>query len=290
MKGSSEESCTRSGIKRKRIKITPGSEWTDNELDFFKIEVYHEESFRSFFSRELPDIEDLSEDIRDMISTDLSDVGALRKMDWNTFTRKQTSRFVKHILAVTKTHINEESAVDDFARTLLECFDYDEGDLVICSREELKLDMCGSCTSAKPDLCVETSKLTIKLLVQEDKGYQISMNKTLANTNPEAQVIAEAIAAFQENNKIRRRLHLATEKKQMIPCITMLGTCPTFYLFCVTHDLAEAVRLGEEPDEISIVRRYSIPMIGLPLGDAMLDNEIKLHAFQCYFSLRKYLF
>lgn len=276
--------------ERKRIRVTPGSEWTDNELDFFRIEVHHEENFKSFFLREPPNIEDLPEDVQNMLSIDLSDVGALRKMDWNVFTHKHTSRFVKHILAVTKTHINEESAVDDFARTLLECFDYDEGDLVICSREELKLDMCGSRTSAKPDLCVETIKLTIKLLVQEDKSYQTSMDKTLSNTNPEAQVIAEAIAAFQENNKIRRRLHLSSEKEQIIPCITMLGTCPTFYLFCVTHDLAEAVRLGEEPDEISIVKRYSIPMIGLPLGDAMLDNEIKLHAFQCYFSLRKYLF
>lgn len=279
----------RSGLKRKRIRTLPGSEWTDRELDFFKIKIKQENTFENFFGKKPLLVSDFPPHIQDILSTDLSHVSAMKNVNWGSITNRQLSRFIKHIFAVTKTHTNEESAVDDFARTLLECFDYDSGDLAIRSREELTLEMCGSRTSAKPDLCVETSTLTIKLLVQEDKSYRVSMDKTLSNTHPEAQVIAEAIAAFQENNKIRKRLHLCPENSQLIPCITMLGTYPTFYLFKVTKELAEAVRDGEEPEENSIVLRYAIPIEGLLLGDALLDNDIKLSAFQCYMALKNYL-
>jgi hypothetical protein len=44
--------------------------------------------------------------------------------------------------------------------------------------------------------------LTIKLLVQEDKSYQVA-----TRVNPEAQVVAEAIAAFQENNRINDSMY-----------------------------------------------------------------------------------
>jgi hypothetical protein len=282
----SESSSTRSGIKRKRIRVTPGNEWSDNELNFFLIEIQEEKDFMSFFGRNPHRLEEFSEDVREILNIDLSNVSALRNIDWKSMNRKQVSRFVKQIFSVTKTHMNEESAVDDFARTVLECFNYDDDDLVIRSREELRLDMCGHRTSAKPDLCVETSVLTIKLLVQEDKSYQVSMDRTFSNTNPEAQVIAEAIAAFQENNKTLRRLRLPLKESQTIPCITMLGTYPTFYLFHVTQNLADAVKEGEEPENISVVKRYTIPITGLPLGDALLDNGIKHHAFQCYAALR----
>lgn len=36
------DASSRSGMKRKRVKVTPGSEWSTHELDFFKIEIYHE--------------------------------------------------------------------------------------------------------------------------------------------------------------------------------------------------------------------------------------------------------
>jgi hypothetical protein len=189
-----------SGTKRKRKTVTPGSEWSEKELDFFKIKIKPEKNFIDFFEEKNPDLEKFPEHIKEILNNDISSVDIFETIDWKTIKTKQAARFIKIVLAVTRTNTNVESAVDDLVRTIFEMFDYDEGDLLIRTREEIELEMCGSKTSAKPYICIETSKLTFKLLVQEDKSYQNSKSKTL---NPEAQVIAEAIAAFQENNKIR---------------------------------------------------------------------------------------
>ncbi len=277
----------RSGRKRRMTNVTSGSDWSDKELKFFKIKVVPQKNFELFFN-EKPST-NFSESIGHIVNLDLSSADILETIDWNTIESKQLSRFAKQVLAVTKTHKNVESAVDDLARTLFEIMDYDTRDLSIHTREELQLDMCGTRTNAKPDLCIETSRLTIKLLVQEDKNYIISTSKNLMNTNPEAQVIAEAIAAFQENNKINARFDEPLSDEQLIPCITMLGTYPTFYLFNVTKKLADAVKNGEEPVEITHIERYKINMQSMPLGDAMLICKHKLHIIQCYIALRKFV-
>ena len=66
-------------------------------------------------------------------------------------------------------------------------------------------------------------------------------------SDPQPQAIAEAIAAYQENNMRRRHLHLPPLNTMTIPCITMVGTCPTFYLVPVTQELSEAVVAGRWP-------------------------------------------
>ncbi|KAJ7832188.1 hypothetical protein B0H13DRAFT_2679186 [Mycena leptocephala] len=64
---------------------------------------------------------------------------------------------------------------------------------------------------------------------------------TLGNgDDPEPQVIAEAVAAFQRNDFTREReLHLRALDRMIIPAITMYGTCPTFYKITVTASLNE---------------------------------------------------
>jgi len=277
----------RSGAKRKITTVTPGSDWSSKELDFFKIHIKLERNFEQFFNQEPTTI--FPKDIEEIIELDLSNADILERIDWNTIGSKQLSRFAKHVLAVTKTHKSVESAVDDLAKTIFEILDYDAKDLSIHTREELQLDMCNARTYAKPDICIETSRLTIKLLVQEDKNYIVSTSKTLMNTNPEAQVIAEAIAAFQENNKINVKFDLPINNEQLIPCITMIGTYPTFYLFNVTKKLADAVKNGEEPTDITYIKRYKIDMQSMPLGDAMLINRHKYTIIQCYMALRKFV-
>jgi len=263
--------------------VKPGSDWSLDELDFFKIIVQSETDFASFFNEDPTDPESLRPAIREMLSVELSG-SILETMDWSAIVHKHTSRFIKYVLAVTKTHMNMESTVDDLAKTLLESFEYDEGDLAIFTREELQLDMCRSKTSAKPDICIENSMTTVKLLVQEDKSY-----KTFASADPEAQVIAEAIAAFQENNRVRRRTGLDLLKSQLIPCITMMGTYPVFYLFEVTLELAESVRAGSEPLNTTLIRCYRIPRKSIPLPDIMLDRVARIHIFQCYSSFKKFI-
>jgi hypothetical protein len=283
----SETQELRSGTKRKRQVAIPGSEWSDKELDFFKIKVETEEKFEIFFGEPPP--LNFSDEILEFIKMDLARADILETINWESIKSKQVSRLIKNIISVTKTHKNMESSVDEFAKILFEIFDYDEKDLTICMREEIQLEMCGSKTSAKPDICIETSKLTIKLLVQEDKSYQVSSSKSLTNTNPEAQVIAEAIGAFQENNKIKMKFGKPIKENQLIPCITMLGTYPTFYLFTVTKKLADSVKNGEEPKNITVIKQYKIPMFSLSFSDAILINNYKLHILQCYAALKKFV-
>jgi hypothetical protein len=65
--------------------------------------------------------------------------------------------------------------------------------------------------------------------------YIIQENKTMRNPHdPEQQLIAEAIAAFQNNNNIRQGKGLDPLDKMTLP---MVGTRVTFYLVPVTDEL-----------------------------------------------------
>ncbi len=65
--------------------------------------------------------------------------------------------------------------------------------------------------------------------------------------NAEAQVIADAIAAFQFNNRKRKEHGLDPLDTMIIPAITMTGSRPTFFLVPVTLGLSTAVITGQYP-------------------------------------------
>lgn len=65
---------------------------------------------------------------------------------------------------------------------------------------------------------------TILLVIQEDK-------RAMSVMDPEPQLIAEAIAAYQWNNQMcTNKLNQLTLDMMTIPCITMVSTWPMFYL------------------------------------------------------------
>jgi len=271
--------------KRQKRSVKPGSEWSQTELEYFNITIKQERTFEEFFQQK--PITEFSKEIQEIIEFDLSKADILDTIDWNKLKSKSLSRFAKNVLAVTKTHKNVESAVDDYAKTLFEILDYDTNDLCIHTKAELPLDMCNTSTYAKPDLCIKTSKLTIKLLVQEDKSYKT--DNILANTNAEAQVIAEAIAAFQVNNKIYNKLQKEPIDEQNIPCITLLGTYPIFYLFKVTKQLADAVKKGISPSDRTVIESYKLPIESISFADAMLVQKHRMHILQCYIAFKSFL-
>jgi hypothetical protein len=78
---------------------------------------------------------------------------------------------------------------------------YDQPNRLVRQQKHIPLYMCGSNVDAKADVCVvdySPENKGILLLVQEDKRF-------LEQGDPEPQVIAEAIAAFQTNNLRRAR-------------------------------------------------------------------------------------
>jgi hypothetical protein len=76
----------------------------------------------------------------------------------------------------------------------------------------------------------------------------LQADKTVFNaSDPEPQVVAEAIAVYQHNNQHRVRIGLSMLDTMTVPCVTMTGMHPTFYLVPVTRELSDAVITGQWP-------------------------------------------
>ena len=136
---------------------------------------------------------------------------------------------------------------------------------------------------AKTGVCVvdySPENKGILLLVQEDKRF-------LEQGDPEAQVIAEAIAAFQTNNLRRAMAGQPTVNAQVMPAITMNGTAPTFYKVDVTSALVEAIEGAQYPEHVTIVHKL-IPPVQQPVelqfhGMRPLDNRhVILSCFEAF--------
>jgi hypothetical protein len=101
--------------------------------------------------------------------------------------------------------------------------------------------ICGdNDTVAQIDVCLlHRTNLVLLVLVKDTTVFN--------EPDPEGQVVAQAIAVFQFNNRKRGEYGLPLLETMTIPCITMAGTRPTFYLVPVTRELSNAVLLGEYP-------------------------------------------
>ena len=141
-------------------------------------------------------------------------------------------------LATTAT---QESAIDDFAAHTLRLLGFNERKTLVRTCYVIPLTICGDANrAAQMDVCLLHRPTLVLLVLVEDK--------TLSNrTDAEAQVVAKAIAAFQFNNAKRGDSGLPLLNSMTIPCITMSGTRPTFYLVPVTQDLSNAVIQGHSP-------------------------------------------
>jgi hypothetical protein len=145
----------------------------------------------------------------------------------------------------------EESGVDDFAAELLRVMGYERDHTIVRTRKSIRLHICGEIVPAKTDVCIMDVSSEILLLVQEDKSH-------INGSDTEAQLIAEAIAAFQENNAKRvNDLFLEPLEMQVIPGITMVGTFPRFYKVKVIADLDHSVRFGQYPETQTVVYHHT---------------------------------
>jgi hypothetical protein len=134
------------------LSAKSGSDWTDNELTAFNIQVDSVDAATFFNMAQLPDPL-VSNTI---LTSESRPQGALAKRD---------RLFFQYMKDAVK---GEESLVDDFAAFLLGMFEYDEPEGVIHQRKELSFVMCGTSVDAKPDVCVMAESQYL-LLVQEDK-------------------------------------------------------------------------------------------------------------------------
>ncbi|KAK0218859.1 hypothetical protein IW262DRAFT_1062823 [Armillaria fumosa] len=154
----------------------------------------------------------------------------------------------------------QESAIHDFTKELLRLLGFEERGTLLRSRYSI-----GDRRSAQTGLCLIKGTSTILLVIQEDA--------TLVSA--EAQVIAEAIAAFQYNNTARERIGLDPLGSMTIPAITMLGTRPIFYKVPVTQELSDAVTTGQYPISKTEVLKCVVAPASRRLSEGMEHPEFR---------------
>lgn len=189
-------------------------------------------------------------------------------------TDDDTYKLLHYLDLAQNPKVGQEAVVDNFAARLLETLGYASGRRVIVTRQALPLIICGTQCSAQTDVCI-CDENDYLLLVQEDKRLEIS-------EDPEPQLIAEAIAAYQRNNFVRDRvLHVPTLDEITFPGITLVGTSPTFYKIKVTAELSNAVMGGSFPANAVVVYRHT-PRLPRRNSEGMRPLENRTTILQYY--------
>lgn len=160
-----------------------GSDWTRSKLAVYNIMVVHQTKQEFFGVVDLP------------VPTEPSLAGFMATEDRANAPDNETRKLLHYLDLALDPKVGQEAAVENFAAKLMEKLRYDDGSRIIFIGRASPLLICGLTTVAQTDICVMDDD-EILLLVQEDK--RLSSLK-----DPEPQVIAEAIAAYAMNNKVR---------------------------------------------------------------------------------------
>jgi len=240
-----------------------GSDWTANELIAYNITISSLLP-TEFFSTPDPSLDGIDPAILTSPSDDdnptLSDVAA---------------EYLGYLnLAARAT---QESFIVDCAAETLKLLGCNERRTTVSTRYIIPLTICAANRVAQTDVCLIHNRNLVLLVLVEDKP-----NTNM--THAEAQVVADAIAAFQFNNRKREDHGLDPLDVMTIPCITMSGTCPTFYLVPVSSDLSDAVITGQYPaTETQVLRCVTV---ATHIWRGMEDTEYRRLALKRFLAFK----
>ena len=241
-----------------------GCDWTTNDLMAYNIRV-SSQSPDNFYGQPLKTVESLSNLDPNLLSGTLGTQGLSDK----------TYRLLQYVDLASRANSGQESAIDDFASEILRTLGYEKRGLLLRSRYAIPLMISGDPKQlAQTDVCLVQGSSTILLVVQGD----------VRDTEP--QVIAEAIATFQYNNRIRARLGEPELNSMTIPCITMIGTRPIFYLVPVTRELSQAVATAQYPLSSTVVKKCVVTSNSRRLSEGMESPDFRQVAIQHFTAFR----
>jgi hypothetical protein len=116
------------------------------------------------------------------------------------------------------------------------------------------------------------------------------------STDPEPQLVAQALVAFNLNNRSRMKLGKPPLESQTLLGIIMIRTVPVFYKIPVTSALADAVAHGIHPEQTMVVQKF-VPSVPIPgnwddseyraQGIVQLGNRLTL--FRCFEAFKKFV-
>ncbi|KAF9068315.1 hypothetical protein BDP27DRAFT_1528997 [Rhodocollybia butyracea] len=168
--------------------------------------------------------------------------------------------------------------VPDFTSHLFRMLRLDHKEKAITRRRMMTFQMCGSHVVAEAD-CL--------LVVKSAKVISCNCRIPPSTAEPVPQVIAQAIAAFVENN----RRHQHPSLQQTIPAITMVGPRPIFYKVPVTQDLVSSLMTAQYPSKPTIVQRLVPPVANKEayMIEGMNTLRDRRVVFQCLKAMRAFL-
>lgn len=153
---------------------------------------------------------------------------------------------------------DEESAVIDFMVQLLNRVGYDHKDRIARTRKKIPFFLCGEWSYVKADVCLVSGNMNdVLLLVQEEKRH-------LGPVDVRPQLVAGAVAAFQDNNRWRETvLGIQPLYSKTIAGIVMVGSSPTFFKIPITTGLVQSIEQGMCPADHTDVLMH-VPEIPRP--------------------------
>jgi hypothetical protein len=193
----------------------------------------------------------------------------------------ETYRLLQYLDLASRANSGQDLDVEDFMREILRALRYEMRGLLLRSHCSIPLVVQSYSTgllqkAAQTELCLVQGSSTILLVVQATVGVR----------DPEPQVIADAIATFQCNNRIRARLGVSELASMTIPCIAMNGTRPIFYLVPVTQELSQAVATDRYPFSPTVVDKCVVVIDSSRLSEGMEDPDFRRVALMHYSAFR----
>lgn len=162
------------------LKARSGNSWNELELQAYNIEIQFQDAQMFFGDTSLP-------------APSARHHEFLTSLYYEDASDNDTCSLIIQLDLAMEPFVFGETGVIDFVGVLLRFVGYDEWPRLIQSRKELRLQTFGKHRHVNPDVCIVGENIDdVILLVQE--------NKRPKGTNPYAQLVAGAIAAFQCTN------------------------------------------------------------------------------------------
>ncbi|KAG6815986.1 hypothetical protein H0H87_009625 [Tephrocybe sp. NHM501043] len=254
------------------LTVKSGSAWTDAELNLCNVNVVDVDvsTFFGIWARDLP-APSVSPAI---LNTKAAYPRKPHPLHTQTALTNEERMFFKYLEEAMEPGENQTSAIADFTVHVLQLLGFTETKpskqhpkesgqyrRVLRKDHDLPLFMCGRTVHTTADTCLLFPSTeahlgdTVLLL-----GKAAPLLPSGDVSSAEAQLLAQAIGAFQCYNRDRRRARLAPVDKQIFLGLIMRGTTPILYKLEISVDLVECVQSSQKPPRATKVLRLSLPL------------------------------
>ncbi|KAF8123204.1 hypothetical protein EV363DRAFT_1587493 [Boletus edulis] len=209
----------------------PPSVWTKNDLAAYHIECHSQDPPTFFGLESLPEPK--------------VDPELLTTLDYKHATTTQIDSLLRGIDDVMKPS-SDYSKVLNFTLKLFK-FLYKDFPLSVSSRDPLGLCICGERRWTEVGVGIVSHSKHDRDMVLVSRLDNVKRFRQSQSPDAQAQLVAQALAAFSNNNEQRVEAGRIPLDTQIILGIMVVGTTPIFYRIPVTRDLIEHIAQGTYP-------------------------------------------